>query len=659
MEITLLRGAAVLLLLAVAAGIAVRKLLLIYRLIRLGSGPVPLAPLGVRLRDLVVQVLAHSKVLRRPASGILHFFIFWGFLVLLSTIVQAFGEAFVPGWTLPVVGAAPWFAFLQDVFIVLVLVGIGIALWLRLAVRPKRLAGQDPVGAYMILGLITGIMVTLLLSRGTAIVLDAPRWAAGAEVSRVVAGWFAGAARGTVGVVAAVSWWAHLLIILYFLTWIPEGKHLHLITLVPNILLRKARPRGALALLDVEHADRLGASRVEHFTWKDNLDVFACMECGRCTEVCPANSTGKELDPRRLHTDLRKQLAKVGPALLAGAGDVPRPALVGEVFSEAFLWQCLTCGACVEECPATNEHIDKIVEMRRHLAMEEARVPETMADALRSLEARGHPFRGAGLARDAWADGVAVKRLPAGERAEWLLWVGCAAALNERNHAPLQALVRLLQAARLDVGILGDEEACTGDPARRMGNEYLFQTLARQNIETLTAYGVTKIVTLCPHCYNTLRHEYPQLGGRYEVWHHTQLLARLIDAGRIKPGGAVASTITFHDPCYLGRHNGEYDAPRRVLGAIPGAKTVEMAQCRERSFCCGAGGGLYWLEDRVGQRVSHVRTSHVAATGAQVVATACPFCMLMLEDAAAATESTARPLDVAELLDRSLAEERH
>jgi Fe-S oxidoreductase len=658
MEVTLLRGAAVLSLFAVAAGIALRKLLRIYGLIRLGGGPVPLAPIGRRLRDLIVQVLAHSRVLRRPASGILHLFIFWGFFVLLSTIAQAFGEAFLPGWTLPLVGAAPWLAFLQDVFVVLVLVGVGIALWLRLVTRPRRLAGQDPVGAYMILGLITGIMITLLLARASAIVRHSPAWAAGAVVSATIAGWLSGLGPRAVQAIGEAGWWGHLLIIFYFLTWIPEGKHLHLITLVPNILLAKARPRGALALLDVERAERLGASQPEHFTWKDNLDVFACMECGRCTEVCPANSTGKELDPRRLHTDLRRQLLHPETAAAVGPGKGDRPALIGAVFSEAFLWQCLTCGACVEECPATNDHIDKIVEMRRHLTMEEARVPETVADALRSLEARGHPFRGAGLARDAWAEGLAVRRLSRGERAEWLLWVGCAAAFNERNHPPLRALLRLLQEAGLEVGILGEEETCTGDPARRVGNEYLFQTLARQNIETLGRYGVTKIVTLCPHCYNTLRHEYPPLGGRYEVWHHTQLLARLIDEGRIKPAAAVAATITFHDPCYLGRHNGEYEAPRRLLGALPSARAVEMTQCRERSFCCGAGGGLYWIEDRVGQRVSHVRTQHVTATGAEVVATACPFCLLMLEDAAMAVESPARALDVAELLERSVTGER-
>jgi len=659
MEVTLLRGLVVLLLLAASAGIFARKLLLVYRLIRLGGGPVPLAPAAVRLRELIVQVLAHAKVLRRFLYGVLHLFIFWGFLVLLSTIVQSFGEAFIAGWTLPLVGAAPWFVFLQDLFIVLVLVGVVGALWIRLVSRPRRLAGQNVFGAYLILGLITGIMVTLLLARGARVALEAPAWGRAAPVSAAVARWFAGSSPGTVRAAFEVGWWGHLLIILYFLTWIPEGKHLHLITIAPNVALRKARPRGALAPLDVETAERLGASRAEHFTWKDNLDAFACMECGRCTEVCPANATGKELDPRRLHTDLRRQLTHLGPALLRGAGEgLARLALVGDVFSEPFLWQCLTCGACVEECPAANDHIDKIVEMRRHLVMEEARLPDTMADALRSMEARGHPFRGAGVSRTAWTAGVTVRHLPAGERAEWLLWVGCAAALNERNHEPLRALVRLLAAAGVDVGILGDEETCTGDPARRVGNEYLFQTLARQNIETLQRYGVAKIVTPCPHCYNTFRNEYPQVGGRFEVWHHTQLLARLLDEGRLRPTGDRSAVLTFHDPCYLGRHNGEYDAPRRLLAALPGARTVEMAQCRDRSFCCGAGGGLYWMEDRVGERVSHVRARHVTAAGAEIVATACPFCLLMLEDAGAAVASPARAQDVAELLAASV-QERH
>ncbi len=654
MDLSWSRALVVLPLMIASGGIFAAKLLRVYRLIRLGGGPVPLERPGVRLRDLLGQVLGHRKVLRRPLAGMLHLFIFWGFLILFTTIVQAIGEAFRPGWTLPVIGGAPLLAGLQDLFILLVLAGIGMALWLRLVVRPPRLAGQDQRGAYLILAFITGIMVTLLLSRAGQIALDEPAWASGAPLSSLVAGWLAAAPAVVVRGVYEAAWWGHLVLIFTFLTWIPEGKHLHLITLVPNVLLRKARPRGALAPIDIEHAERLGASAVEHFTWKDHLDAFACMECGRCVEVCPANSTGKELDPRRLHTDLRRQLTHAGSPPGGQPAASTHPPLVGGVFSDDFLWQCLTCGACVEECPATNDHIDKIVEMRRHLVMEEARVPATMGEALRSLEARGHPFRGAGISRTAWVVGSDVKMLADGHPADWLLWVGCASAMNERNHAPLRALVRVLEEAGVEIAILGDEETCTGDPARRIGNEYLFQTFARQNIETLNRYGVGKIVTPCPHCYNTLKNEYPQFGGRYEVWHHTQLLAHLVETGRITPTDPVRLTVTFHDPCYLGRHNGEYEAPRRVLRAIPGAAAVEMTHCRERGFCCGAGGGLYWMEDRVGQRVSHVRTHHAVATGAQVVATACPFCLLMLEDGATATESAIRPMDVAELLGQSL-----
>lgn len=613
----------------------------------------PLAPLPARLRDLVAQVALHRRVLRRPWFGLLHLFIFWGFLVLLTTIVQAVGEAASPGWTLPWVGGLPLLVAVQDLFIVLVLAGVAMAVWARVGARIKRLEGQDRHGAYLILALIAGIMITLLVSRGAQIALERPAWGPSAWLSSLLARLFVAAPPAAVRAVYETALWGHLLIVLYFLTLIPDGKHLHLVTLVPNILLRRARPRGALEPVDIEHAEVVGVSSPEHLTWKDLLDTFACMECGRCTEVCPANCTGKELDPRRLHTDLRKTLERRG-----GRGvDAPAGALVGGVFSDDFLWQCLTCGACVEECPATNDHIDKIVGMRRHLVMEQARAPKTIEEAMRSLEIRGTPFRGAAITRTAWADGLDLPILSGdGPCPEWLLWVGCASAFNERNHGALRALADLLRRGGVDFAILGDAEQCTGDPARRMGNEYLFQTLAQKNIDTLRRHGVSKILTVCPHCYNTLKNEYPQFGGAYEVYHSTQLLARLVAEGRLRPAAAVEGTLTYHDPCYLGRHNNEYEAPREVLGALPGARFVEMAQCREKGFCCGAGGGLYWVDERVGQRVNHVRGGHVAETGADVVATACPFCMMMLEEAKAAKEASWRPMDIAELVRKSIAE---
>jgi len=649
---TALRAVILGFLILVAGAVFVSKLWRIYRLIRRGRGPVPLAPLPARLRDLIVQVVLHRRVLRRPLFGLLHLFIFWGFLVLLTTIVQAVGEAIQPGWTLPWIGASPLLAAIQDLFIALVLAGVGMAVWSRVVLRTKRLEGQDRRGAYLILILITGIMAALLVSRGAQIVLERPAWGPSAVLSSLVARLFAGAPPSAVRAVYETALWGHLLIVLYFLTLIPDGKHLHLVSLVPNILLRKERHRGALEPIDIEHADVVGVSSPEHLTWKDLLDTFACMECGRCAEVCPANVTGKELDPRRLHTALRKQLDQTGGAR---EGE-PAPALVGGVFSDDFLWQCLTCGACVEECPATNDHIDKIVGMRRHLMMEQARVPKTIEEAVRSLDVRGTPFRGAGITRTAWAAGMDVPVVSDGRSPEWLLWVGCASALNERNHAPLRALVDLLRRGGVDFAILGDAEQCTGDPARRMGNEYLFQTLAQKNIDTLRRHGVSKILTVCPHCYNTLKNEYPQFGGSFDVQHSTQLLARLVAEGRLTPAASVEGTITYHDPCYLGRHNSAYDAPRQVLGALPGARLVEMEQCRERGFCCGAGGGLYWVDERVGKRVNHVRGDHVAETGAEVVATACPFCMMMLEEARTAKEAPWRPMDVAELVRKSVAD---
>jgi Fe-S oxidoreductase len=330
--------------------------------------------------------------------------------------------------------------------------------------------------------------------------------------------------------------------------------------------------------------------------------------------------------------------------------------MVGDVISHDVLWACTTCGACHQECPVFIEPIPKIIEMRRHLVMEEADFPETMQQALRSLEERGHPFRGTSATRTDWAKGLGVKTVASNGRPDVLYWVGCAAAFDERNQKVAGALAKLLQRAGVNFSILGEEERCTGDPARRIGNEYLYQMLAGENIATLNRYGIKKIVTSCPHCFNTIRNEYPKLGGTYEVVHHTELLADLAQQGRLHPQRPMHGVATFHDPCYLGRHNGVYDSPRRLLGAIPGLQVKEMDRCRERGFCCGAGGGLMWFEEKIGKRVSWERTEEALALQPQVLASACPFCLIMFEDAikVKGANETTKPLDVAEVMAQSV-----
>ncbi len=470
-----------------------------------------------------------------------------------------------------------------------------------------------------------------------------------------------GAGRPT-EVLERVFVWAHLLLVLGFLTYLPKSKHLHIITAAPNVYLAKNQPRGYLTPLRIdldapEEELRFGAAVATDLTKKEILDTFSCTECGRCQEVCPAWATGKPLSPKLLIMALRDQIVAEAPAILAatngGTGVVELQPLVPNAVADEVVWDCVTCGACVRECPVDIEHVDAIVDLRRNLVMAESRFPTEAGTMLRGIEGPSeNPWAQPAAARTEWVGDIPVKVLQPGDPAPgYLFWVGCAGAFDERAKKTTQSVARLLNAAGVDWAILGAGEKCTGDPARRMGHEYLYQLLAEQNVATLTQAGITKIVASCAHCFNTIANEYPDYGGRFEVVHHTELLSHLVASGLLRPAAQAAGTVTYHDACYLGRHNGRFEAPREVLGAV--ARTTEMPRNKERSFCCGAGGARMWMEEGGITRINDERFKEAAATGAETVAVACPYCFVMLDDAAKASDSPIRVADVATLLAES------
>ena len=452
-------------------------------------------------------------------------------------------------------------------------------------------------------------------------------------------------------------WWFHAVLVFGFIAWAPYTKMAHVVMAPLNIYTSSLKPIGAvLKSIDIDKAmetgEKLGINSLAGFTWKDLADFDACTECGRCTDVCPAHTVGKELSPRDIILDLQGLMHARGK--LKGEDDSFAAPIIGAVgaTSPEALWQCTTCAACVEACPVFIEQMPKIVDMRRFLVMEEADFPDTMQDAVTSMETRGHPFKGTQATRVDWTEGLNVRTINEARDAEVIMWVGCGGALIERNQKVTRALAQLLTAAKVNYAILGREEKCTGDPARRIGNEFLFEMLAKENTEKLNGYGVKKIITSCPHCFNTFRNEYPQYGGKYEVFHHSEYLAKLVAEGKLKPEAQSDHNITFHDPCYLGRHNGVYDAPRELVQISSRKGLTEVAQSKNNSFCCGGGGGMSFVDEPKDKRVNQERAQQLLDTGADIVAVGCPFCTTMLEDGINARKGDrdVKIMDVAEIL---------
>ena len=654
--------------------------------------------LGTDVRTELTEVIGQRKLLKWSVPGSAHAATFWGFIILLLTIIETYGALFSRTFAIPGIGHWAFIGFIEDLFAVAVLGGIITFTAIRLRDDPdkkgraSRFLGSHTRAAWLVLWLIGAVVVTLLVYRGaqqnTGVFPYPDAWAfaswAGAQILHPIC-YGANSVREVVFILAQLG------VVMAFLVVVAYSKHLH-IGLAPLNVLFSRRPnalgplepmRSGGKVLDFEEADPdtdvFGIGKVQDLTWKGMLDLGTCTECGRCQSQCPAWATGKPLSPKQVILDLRDHAFAKAPYILAAEEE--REKLPANVLAEAerplvgtkeqhgvidpdVLWSCTNCGACVEECPVDIEHIDHIDGMRRHQVLIESAFPAEAATMLKNLENKGNPWGMAENKRLEWITEldfeVPVIDGKIGADIEYLFWVGCAGALEDRAKKTTKAIAELLHTAGVTFAVLGPMEACTGDPARRLGNEFVFSMLAQQNIETLNDARIKKVVASCPHCFNTIAREYPQLGGNYEVIHHTQLLARLVDEGKLTPVSPVEEKITYHDPCFLGRHNKVFTPPREIIESVPGTTAEEMHRCKNRGFCCGAGGARMWLEERIGKRINTERVDEALALDPDTVSTACPFCMVMLGDAvnekkaAGKAKQDLEVIDVAQLLVRSV-----
>ncbi len=654
------------------------------------------AHLGRDLETQATEVIGQRKLFQWSVPGAAHAATFWGFIVLLLTLIEAYGDLFSRTFAIPGIGHWPAIGFIEDLFAVGVLAGIITFTVIRLRNNPhkegrrSRFFGSHTGAAWVVLGMIFLVIATLLLYRGAQINTGVFPYKSGAFASEIVGHWLHPLGYGVNSVLEVVFLLAQIAVIMAFAVIVVYSKHLH-IALAPLNVLFSRRPNALGALepmrsngkvLDFEEADPdtdvFGLGKIEDFTWKGLLDMATCTECGRCQSQCPAWATGKPLSPKQVILDLRDHAFAKAPYMLAKT-DADREKLPDAVKAEAerplvgkdggvidpdVIWSCTNCGACVEECPVDIEHIDHIDGMRRHQVLIESAFPVEAAGMLKNLENKGDPW-GMGEARRADWIGELDFEIPVVDGkidpdVEYLFWVGCAGALEDRARKTTKAIATLLHTAGVTFAVLGPAETCTGDPARRIGNEFVYSMLAQQNIETLNEAAPKTIVASCPHCFNTIAKEYPQLGGNYEVVHHTQLLARLVEQGKLTPTVRVEEKLTYHDPCFLGRHNRVFTPPREIMEAVPGVQATEMHRCKERGFCCGAGGARMWMEERIGKRINTERIEEALALSPDTISTACPYCLVMLGDAVSAKKAsgeakeTLEVVDVAQLLARSV-----
>ncbi|WP_206810331.1 heterodisulfide reductase-related iron-sulfur binding cluster [Paradesulfitobacterium ferrireducens] len=630
--------------------------------------------IGQGIKDVLAYGFGHKRILKDAYPGIMHFAIFWGFVFLfIATAIITLQADF----KLPVFqgGVYLFVKFTSNLFGLLALIGIVVAAFRRYVQRPNRLDNK-PDDAIMLL-LLFVLLFTGFLIEGARMAAKPDPWSSWGFVGQ----WLASVLQAMFNESQLLAfhrflWWFHLILAMGFVAYFPYSKLFHIILGPVNQFMRKRGPIGIPEIIDFEDEsiETYGKSQLREFSWKTLFNTDVCLRCGRCQDNCPAYLSGKHLSPKRVIQDMRVLMEETGAALkeakkkavaVQGAEEAAAAAesaeewtgraLIGEVIPEDDLWACTTCRSCEQQCPVFIEHVDKTIDMRRNLVLMESRFPSEAQLAFRNMENNGNPWGIGWSTRADFLTGLGVKTYEENPEAEILYWPGCSGAFDARNQKVSAALVKLLQAANVNFAILGNEEKCCGDSARKLGNEYLFYSLATENIEVMKGYGVKKILTQCPHCFNLLKNEYPQFGGEFEVVHHTEYLKELMNSGKLKLTKGHGKTVTYHDSCYLGRYNEIYEQPRELLKAV-GLDIKEMAHTREKSFCCGAGGGRMWLEEHEGERINVMRTDEALALSPDLIGTACPFCLTMINDGIAGKEAgdQVKALDIAEILEQAL-----
>lgn len=643
---------------------------------------------------LKVNVFGQKKLLKDKKSGIIHVMFFYGFILVQFGAIDFVWKGLAPGSHLPLGPLYPAFTFFQEIVTLVILIAVFWAFHRRYIEKLVRLKRNFKSGLVLIF--IGGLMISVLLGNGMGIIWHGEELSWSEPIASAIAYVFSGLNETVAISVFYFSWWVHLLILLTFLVYVPQSKHAHLIAGPVNVFFGRLSNPGKLEKIDFEDEtqETFGVGKIEDFRQNQLIDLYSCVECGRCTNMCPATGTGKMLSPMDLILKLRDHLTDKGAAVTSKAPWVPvvafnntqgnqlammaagkgqqesaatalayDPSLIGDVITEEEIWACTTCRNCEDQCPVMNEHVDKIIDLRRYLVLTEGKMDAEAQRAMTNIERQGNPWGLNRKERETWRQGDDEVTVPtvkekskAGEEFEYLFWVGSMGSYDNRSQKIAISFAKLMNEAGISFAILGNKEKNSGDTPRRLGNEFVFQEMATKNIEEFEKAGVKKIVTIDPHAYNTFKNEYPDFGLQAEVYHHTELLAQWVKEGRLKPVHSIEETVTYHDSCYLGRYNEVYEAPRDILKAIPGVNLVEMARNRETGMCCGAGGGLMWMEETTGSRINVARTEQALAVQPSIIGTGCPYCLTMISDGTKAkeVEETVQTLDVTEILERSV-----